>query len=248
MYEFKLRYEAMNQKINLLLSKIELLKNINDKDLNDLSNNASILNYNSAEQIIDRNAQNKDIFFVISGSVRVVNYSNSGREIAFAKFTEGDYFGEISAIDGKPRSANVVAIENCVLISVKRESFIDLLHRNSKISFLILKRFTEIIRISDERIMDLSTLRAVQRVYVELLRRTDKDVAVPELWVIRPMPSHSLIASLAGTTRETVARVLSNLTDAKIVEKKSKALYIRNKNKLEQLAEITNSQASISKN
>ena len=68
--------------------------------------------------------------------------------------------------------------------------------------------------------MDLSTLKAVQRVYVELLRRTKRDTAVPDLWVIRPMPSHSLIASLAGTTRETVARVVSNLSDAKIVEKK----------------------------
>ncbi|PPR78433.1 MAG: Cyclic AMP receptor protein [Alphaproteobacteria bacterium MarineAlpha2_Bin1] len=238
----------MNQKINLLLSKVNLLKNINDDDLNNLSDSGAILTYNLGEQIIDRNSDNKDVFFVISGSVRVVNYSNSGREIAFAKFSEGDFFGEISAIDGKPRSANVVAIENCTLISVKRDSFINLLNSNSKISFLILKRFTDIIRISDERIMDLSTLRAVQRVYVELLRRTDKDAAVPELWVIRPMPSHSLIASLAGTTRETVARVLSNLSDAKIVEKKSKALYIRNKNRLEQLAEITNSQSSISKN
>ena len=73
-----------------------------------------------------------------------------------------------------------------------------LLNKNYQVSFLMLQRFAEMIRVSDERIMDLSTLRAVQRVYIELLRRTDKDIAVPELWVIRPMPSHSLIASLAS--------------------------------------------------
>lgn len=238
----------MNQKINLLLSKIKLLENSNKEELENLSNYGTLLNFISGEQIIDRNSENKDVFFVISGSVRVVNYSSSGREIAFAKFSEGDFFGEISAIDGKPRSANVVAIEDCTLVSIKKEYFIELLNSNSKISYFILKRFTEIIRISDERIMDLSTLRAVQRVYIELLRRTDKDIAAPELWVIRPMPSHSLIASLAGTTRETVARVLSNLSDARIVEKKSKALYIRDKDKLKELAEISNTQVSIPKN
>ena len=236
----------MSHSINLLLSKIKLLENISDKELNILSANGILLNFKSGEQIIDRNSENKDVLFVVSGSVRVVNYSNSGREIAFAKFTVGDFFGEISAIDGKPRSANVVSIEDCTLVSVRREVFINFLNNNSKVLFKILERFTEIIRVSDERIMDLSTLRAVQRVYVELLRRTDKDVAAPELWVIRPMPSHSLIASLAGTTRETVARVLSNLSDAKIVEKKSKALYIREKSKLEELAEITNTNVSIS--
>ena len=237
----------MSHSINLLLSKIKLLENISDKELDILSANGSLLNFKSGEQIIDRNSENKDVLFVVSGSVRVVNYSNSGREIAFAKFTVGDFFGEISAIDGKPRSANVVSIEDCTLVSVRREVFINFLNNNSQVLFKILERFTEIIRVSDERIMDLSTLRAVQRVYVELLRRTDKDVAAPELWVIRPMPSHSLIASLAGTTRETVARVLSNLSDAKIVEKKSKALYIREKIKLEELAEITNTNVSISK-
>jgi len=82
-------------------------------------------------------------------------------------------------------------------------------------------------------------LRAVQRVYVELIRLTDRDVAVPDLWVIRPMLSHSEIASRASTTRETVARVLGQLAHAGIVERKSKALYIRDKERLERLAELS---------
>ena len=77
----------MNQKINLLLSKIKLLENSNKEELENLSNYGTLLNFISGEQIIDRNSENKDVFFVISGSVRVVNYSSSGREIAFAKFS-----------------------------------------------------------------------------------------------------------------------------------------------------------------
>ena len=77
----------MDHSINLLLSKIKLLENISDKDLNILSACGTLLNFKPGEQIIDRNSDNKDVLFVASGSVRVVNYSNSGREIAFAKFS-----------------------------------------------------------------------------------------------------------------------------------------------------------------
>lgn len=109
----------------------------------------------------------------------------------------------------------------------------------------VLQRLANIVRVADDRIMDLSTLRAVQRVYVELLRLTGPDSAVPNLWVIRPMLSHSEIASRANTIRETVARVLGQLALGKIVERKGKALYIRDRVRLELLAEATAPEALV---
>lgn len=228
------------------LESVKLFNSISDDDLRTIEKSVRFSSFQTGDQIIDRNSDNQEVFFVLKGSVRVVNFSTSGREIAFGSFEEGDFFGEISAIDGKPRSANVFAVSECELASLSPPIFHKLLIKYPIISSLVLERFAKIIRVADERIMDLSTLKVVQRVYIELLKMTDHDVAVPELWVIRPMLSHSEIASRVGTTRETVARVLGQLSEAKIVEKKPKALYIRNKEKLEQLAAAASPEGMIS--
>lgn len=218
------------------LSQIRLFEDLPLKELRNVELQARWWQVNAGEQIIDRDSDNQEVFFVVLGSVRVVNYSTSGREIAFANFQQGDFFGEIAAIDGQRRSATVLSVTKCVLASIAPDTFRHLVNQYPSLAMSVLRRFAGIIRIADDRIMDLSTLRAVQRVYLELLRLVAPDAAVPGLWVIRPMLSHSVIASQVGTTRETVARVMGQLAAAKIVERKAKALYIRDKEALEKLA------------
>ena len=93
------------------------------------------------------------------------------------------------------------------------------------------------IRSCDDRIMDLSTLRAVQRVYGELLKITEgaKNLS-GNAPVIDPVPNHSDIASLASTTRETVARVMSELASGGILERQGRKLIVREPGKLRKLA------------
>jgi CRP-like cAMP-binding protein len=221
------------------LSAVALFEGLPAAEVEGLESRCNWSHFAAGEQIIDRDSDNRDVFFVVRGTVQIVNFSTSGREIAFANVEAGGYFGELSAIDGQPRSASVVAVTDCDIGTITPIVFTRILVRNSTVAMRVLQRLANIIRISDDRIMNLSTLRAVQRVYVELLRLTAPDAAVPNLWVIRPMLSHSEIASRASTTRETVARVLGQLALGKIVERKGKALYIRDRTKLERLAEST---------
>ena len=101
-----------------------------------------------------------------------------GEQIIDATIEPGSYFGELSAIDGQRRSANVVAVTDCDLASISPAIFLKLLVKHPSVAMSVLQRLAGIVRISDDRIMDLSTLRAVQRVYVELLRLTQPDAAV----------------------------------------------------------------------
>lgn len=229
----------MPKPVEKTLRGIQLFVNLPPEEIASLETRCKWAHHAAGEQILDRDSDNRDVYFVVAGSVRIVNFSTSGREIALATIEAGSYFGELSAIDGQRRSANVVAITECDLATITPAVFSRLLVKHPTVAMHVLQRMAGIIRVADDRIMDLSTLRAVQRVYVELLRLTDRDVAVPDLWVIRPMLSHSEIASRASTTRETVARVLGQLAHAGIVERKSKALYIRDKDRLERLAELS---------
>ena len=191
------------------------------------------------EQILDRDSENRDVFFVVKGEVRVVNYSRSGREIAYARVGPGGYFGELAAIDGQSRSASIVAAEECLVAALPPDVFVGLLADSPDLTVRVLKRLSGIIRSCDDRIMDLSTLRAVQRVYIELLQLAELDAATQSHWVIYPMRTQNMIASRAGTTRETVARVLGQLTTAGIVERKAKTLYVRDRARLEFLADAS---------
>ena len=219
------------------LERIEFLSGLEEETMSALGKRCRWVRYANGEVILDRESENRDLFLVVAGAVRVVNFSSSGREIAFANVRAGGYFGELSAIDGEPRSASVMAIEDCRLAALSPDLYRRLWQDHAEIADRIMRRLASIIRTCDDRIMDLSTVRAVHRVYAELVRLATPDVVAPANRVIRPMRTHSDIASRVSTTRETVARVLGQLASDGVVERKSKTLYIRDFERLVKLAE-----------
>ena len=189
------------------------------------------------EPIVTRDSDSRDVFFVVKGRCRIVNYSPAGREVAYAIAGPGDYFGEMAAIDGLPRSATVVALEDCTLASIAPQVFRELVEQHPRVSIVIMEKLVRIVRTSDDRIMDLATLSAYQRVYSEILKLMKPDPVRPGSWLVYPLPTQAQIASQASTTRETVARVLSQLAHDGIAERKSKTLYVRQVDRLKQLCE-----------
>ena len=219
------------------LENIKLFQGISEDDLGHIAQMCQWRVWSKGAQILNRESSDRDIYLVPKGSVRIVNFSLSGREVAFATAGAGDYFGEISAIDGRERSANVVALEECHLASLGPEQFRELLEKHSIIAVRVLEKLANIVRICDDRIMDLATLSAYQRVYCELLDLKKEDPVRPDSWLVYPLPTQAQIAAKASTTRETVARVLGQLTNDGITERKGRTLYIRQLDKLEQLAD-----------
>ncbi len=217
------------------LEGIELLNSLSPDEYRRLEKRCVWRHYKAGEQILDRSSTSRDVFFVVEGRVHIVNYSISGREIAYATVRAGGYFGELSAIDGEPRSATVVAMEKCRRAGIAPDVFVDLLLPHADISMVVMRGLARIIRISDDRIMDLSTLRAFKRVYVELLRLARPDPTVADAWLVRPIPTQTEIAGRAGTARETVARVLGDLARDGIVERKGRTLHLLYKDELERL-------------
>ena len=114
--------------------------------------------------------------------------------------------------------------------------FNDIVNRDPTLSARLMRRLARIIRTSDDRIMDLSTLGAHQRVYLELLRISEIDPANSGALLIGPMPAQKDIASQASTTRETVTRAISQLVADGIAERKQKSLYIHDRTRFEHLA------------
>ena len=205
---------------------IELLSDLPTKALDALSKRCSWRTYQVNEQVINRQSDSCDLYFIVDGRARVVNYSLSGREVTFDDREAGDYFGELAALDGEPRSANVVALEETVVAILSQEGFHHMLMNYPPVAVRILKNLAKIVRISTDRIMDLSTLGANNRVHAELLRLAAPNLEDDNIARISPIPIHGDIASRVSTTRETVARVFSDLTREMILQRDPDALVI----------------------
>jgi len=100
-----------------------------------------------------------------------------------------------------------------------------------------MKVLARVVRTSTDRIMDLSTLAANNRVQADLLRLAKDHVDDSNTAEISPIPVHSDIASRASTTRETVARVLSDLARRGVVERQKEALVVLDVEQLSDMVE-----------
>ncbi len=216
---------------------IDLLKEVDPQIRKGIAAQCSWRRYASGEQIIDRQSEATDIFFVVEGTVRVVNYSFSGREVTFDDLAVGSHFGELAAIDGEPRSASVMAITQCHIASLTQERFLNFLEQHPGVALKLMQGLTRVIRAATVRIMDLSTLAANNRVQADLLRLARNLMDDDGRALISPIPVHADIASRVSTTRETVARVLNDLARKGIVVREKNALVINNLDTLREMVE-----------
>jgi CRP-like cAMP-binding protein len=215
------------------LAGITLFKGLDEAERRRLESRCTWRRYGAGETVLERGSESREVLFIVAGSVNILNISLTGREVAYARLGAGDCFGELAAIDGEPRSATVVAAESTLVGVLPSARFIELLRGNVGVTFTLLQRLTGMVRMGDVRIMELSTLAATQRVYAEILRMARPDAAVPSLWVVHPLPPLREIASRVSTTRETVARALSQLYPTGLVRRKGKSLYIPDRDEFE---------------
>ena len=211
---------------NESLAGIKLFDDLSESALEDLSKRCRWREYQPDEQVIDRNSDSRDLYLIVEGRVRVVNYSVTGREVTFDEREKGEYFGELAALDGEPRSANVIALNKLNVACLSQEAFNRLLLEHPQVTLKILNGLAKIVRASNKRIMDLSTVGANNRVHAEILRLALPGVRTDNTAIVSPFPIHGDIASRVSTTRETVNRVFSDLSRRGVVKRSKSNLVV----------------------
>jgi CRP-like cAMP-binding protein len=199
--------------------------------------------YRPGERVFERDTPSRDVFFIVEGAVNVVRLSSMGREITFATLRTGEAVGELGAIDGSPRSASVVATEDTLMAVLSAERFIELLKAHGEVAFQLLLRLSVTVRRGSDRVLELTTVGARNRVYAELLRLARPDGAAQELWIVDPLPALREIAGQASTTREQVANALNHLYPSGLVRRKGNTLYITDRSALEALVTANQEEA-----
>lgn len=218
------------------LARIEIFRDCAEDERKRIEGRCRWRKFQAGETIIDRGADTHEVHFLASGQVRVVDHGHSGREVSFETIDAGGIVGELAAIDGGERSASVVAEQPAVTAALDARTFRQILADHPDVGLAMMRRLTRMVRQSSGRIMELSTLGAHNRVHAELLRLA-RQKAGAEAGTARlyPIPVHGELASRVATTRETVARVMSDLTRRGLLERDGNALVLTDVPALEDL-------------
>ncbi len=215
------------------MSKVELLRTVpifselQDNILEKISSLMQVRTYSKDQMILMEEALGDSFFVISKGSVKITRLSEDGREVILAMLGEGEFFGEMSLLDGETRSANVVAIEDAEVMVLNRNDFLSLLERYPRIAISLLEELTRRLRKSDQQIESLSLSDAEKRIAITLIRLAEELGTIKHGDVtIKTLPYQQDIANMAGTSRETVSRTLKLLEDKKYIVREGKTLVV----------------------
>ena len=215
------------------MEKIELLQSVSifwdlDKDdLGHIANKMVAKHFENGNYIFLEDSEGEQCFFVLEGSVKVTRLSKDGREVILAMLNEGEFFGEMSLLDGESRSANVIALEKTKVLTLDRNDFIEVVNDYPQIAVQLLKELARRLRKSDRQIASLSLSDAEKRIALCIIRFADEQGVIQNGKVNIPKtPIQQDIANMAGTSRETVSRALGLLEKEDLIERNGRELII----------------------
>lgn len=201
-----------------LLKKVPIFSNLNDDELMKIRKLCVTQHYDKDRLILIEEDIGKTLFLIQKGRVKVSRMSDNGREVILSILGPGGFFGELSLIDGKTRSASVTAIEESESLLLRRSEFLVMLEQYPQIAISLLKELAARIRKSDTQIKSLSLQDAMGRVASTLILLAEDSGRIKQGRVIIPkIPLQQDLANMAGTSRETISRVFRYLEDEKYI-------------------------------
>ena len=200
------------------ITDVELFAGLDEKQSERLGRHCRWSSHETNELIIDYGEATSEIRFVVSGKVRILLRTPTGKEVILTEMGPGQYFGEMAAIDGSSRSANVTALESCEMCVMPAKAFLDAMSDHPDIGQHVLQRLCRHVRELNHRLGEHAFLTTRQRLCALLLRLSKPRAQAPEERIVSPPPLQKDLADHIGTQREVVTRELSALKKLGLVD------------------------------
>ncbi|WP_340109875.1 Crp/Fnr family transcriptional regulator [Pikeienuella sp. HZG-20] len=193
--------------------------------------------FEAHELIVDYGDESNDVIFIISGEVRVLMSSAYGRHVILTHLDKGEFFGEMSAIDGRSRSASVIALYNSEVCVMPGDVFMEIVTGTPVIARRTLEMLTKRVRTINERLAEQAFLTARQRLCAELLRQSRPRSGHPGQRIVSPPPIQEDLANLISSRREVVSREMSALSRDGVLERSRGGLILTDVDELSRRVE-----------
>ena len=209
------------------LSSVSIFSDLSDSELDNIKTLCQTRKYPKNSMIILEEEMGDVVFIVMSGTVKITRVNDEGKEVILAMLGSGEVFGEMAILDGESRSANALAQENCEVITINREEFLNIIKTNNKVAINLMTEFAIRLRKSDQQIEALSLDDAEHRIGVSILNLAEEMGVIRKGAVtVENLPYQQDIANMAGTSRETVSRVMKIFEDRGLITKTGHKLSI----------------------
>jgi CRP-like cAMP-binding protein len=193
------------------LATVPLFKSLDARERDRFAELVREKNYPKGSVILFEDDPGDALFVVRSGRVKVVLLAEDGREVILSLMGVGEYFGELSLIDGQPRSAHVIAMEDSALLVLHRDDFRRRVESSPGVAWALLQELSHRLRRADEKIGTLVLLDVPGRIARMLL---DAAADAGDDLIDKPL-THQTIAHVIGASRETVSRAMREFQDLK---------------------------------
>ena len=198
----------MLEEVNFLRN-VPIFNELSDQELEKIAALGVRKKYKKGSIILLEEETGAALFVIVSGKVKIVRMDDDGREVILSILGGSDFFGEMAILDGLTRSASVVATSKSELFMIHRRDFLKLLNDFPMVAIALLRELTGRLRKADAQIKSLSLKDAAGRVANVVLQLADEIGMFRKGRVeIDELPLQQDLANMAGTSRETISRMI----------------------------------------
>ena len=199
----------MNIEVLKSLEKVKAFEYVDKKFLTEMASKLIILKFSAGQDIITFGDNTLDAYINFAGVLEVTYLLPEGKKVTFDIIGANRFFGEISSIDGKIRSANITALSDVTLGKIPYNYFRDVLLKNIDFSRGLLSECASRIRSNNQQIVHLASADSMKKTIIQLLRLSKLRQTPQGSVKLVEGVSHEMIASFVGLSRETVTRMIS---------------------------------------
>jgi CRP/FNR family cyclic AMP-dependent transcriptional regulator len=208
----------------LLLRNVPLFSVLPEGQLGLLTGLVGRKSFPRGTTIISAGDTTDSLYVIISGRLKVMMSDDEGREVILAILNPNEFFGEMGLIDDHPRSATVVALEACELLSLAKRDFKKCLEDNFELAMTVMRGLVRRLREADKKIGSLALMDVYGRVARLLLEMSEN---VDGQKIVTKKLAKQDIAKMIGASREMVSRVMKDLQEGGYIEARGNTILIR---------------------
>lgn len=217
----------LEQNIDLAQLKqiIPFFQGLSEDSLYQLTSHFVTLSHPPSQIILLENDWGSSVYFILEGWVKIRTYNFEGKEVTLNIIGKGEIFGEMAALDKKPRSTDAISLTATTIGRIPAENFINLLNTEPmagiRLSQLMAKRLRQV-----NRRLQLRDADSTSRVADAILFLVEGQGTIVEGGTEIPNLPHREISGLSGLARETVTRVLTRLEQKGLIQRNANLLRI----------------------
>ncbi|TDB39723.1 MAG: Crp/Fnr family transcriptional regulator [Actinobacteria bacterium] len=217
--------DVQNEPIIARLKAFPMFSDLSAEDLASLAGMLTLRQFPKGSFVISQNDKGSVMYLLVAGRVKVSLASPEGKELALNYLEAPSHFGEMSLVDAEPRSADVIAVSDVEVLCLDARDLSAAIQVQPKLALTLIATLSRRVRSLIGRLEDMAFHDATHRVMRVLLNVATASYEARGVPVVEGL-THYEVATLAGTSRETASRVISQLAKEGVVGTKGRRVIV----------------------